>query len=74
LRHTDAEWAQDDPIPAGCPSGLTPEDVKRVIRQIPTLFKIDEDCHAPLLFAAAKKVVEKQQGRIVTFLQAAPAH
>ncbi|ULA64195.1 MAG: PNPLA domain-containing protein [Nitrospira sp.] len=69
LRHTDAEWTKDDPIPAGCPSGLTPTDVKRVIRQIPTLFKIDEDCHAPLLFAAAKKVVLKQQGRIVKFLE-----
>lgn len=74
LRHTDAEWTNDDPIPAGCPSGLTPADVKRVIRQIPTLFKVDEDCHAPLLFAAAKKIVRKQQDRIVAFLQATPAH
>lgn len=74
LRHTEADWTKDDPIPAGCPSGLTPADVKRVIRQIPTLFKIDEDCHAPLLFAAAKKVVLKQQDRIVRFLQAAPTH
>ena len=68
LRHTDAEWTEDDPIPAGCPSGLTPVDVKRILRQIPTLFKIDEDCHAPLLIAAAKKVVDKQQDRIVKFL------
>ncbi len=74
LRHTDAEWTPNDPLPAGCPAGLTPTDVKRVIRQIPTLFKIDEECHAPLLFAAAKKVVEKQQDRIVKFLQAPPAH
>jgi hypothetical protein len=44
-----------------------------VIRQIPTLFKIDEDCHAPLLFAAAKKVVTKQQDRIVKFLQTSTA-
>ena len=73
LRHTDAEWTASDPIPSGCPNGLTPADVKRVIRQIPTLFKIDESCHAPLLLAAAKKVVQKQQDRIVTFLQAAPA-
>jgi len=72
LRHTEADWTTADPIPAGCPSGLTPADVQRVIRQIPTLFKIDEDCHAPLLFAAAKKVVRKQQDRIVKFLQAAP--
>jgi len=72
LRHTEADWTTYDPIPAGCPSGLTPADVQRVIRQIPTLFKIDEDCHAPLLFAAAKKVVRKQQDRIVKFLQAAP--
>ena len=73
LRHTDADWTADDPIPAGCPAGLTPADVKRVIRQIPTLFKIDEDCHAPLLFAAAKKVVAKQQDRIVKFLQTSTA-
>lgn len=73
LRHTDAEWTSDDPIPTGCPSGLTPADVKRVIRRIPTLFKIDADCHAPLLIAAAKKVVQKQQDRIVKFLeQSAP--
>ena len=72
LRHTEAEWTKDDPIPAGCPAGLRPDDIKRVIRQIPTLFKIDEDCHAPLLVAAAKKVVHRQQDRIVKFLQAAP--
>jgi hypothetical protein len=72
LRHTEAEWTNDDPIPAGCPAGLTPKDVKRIIRQIPTRFKIDEHCHAPLLIAAAKKVVEKQRNRIVNFLQKAP--
>jgi predicted acylesterase/phospholipase RssA len=72
LRHTEAEWTKDDPIPAECPAGLTPEDVKRIIRQVPTLFKIDEDCHAPLLIAAAQKVVEKQRNRIVNFLQTAP--
>ncbi len=71
LRHTDAEWTADDPLPSGCPSGLTPADVKRVIRQIPTLFKIDDECHAPLLIAAAHKVVAKQQNRIVQFLQSA---
>lgn len=74
LRHAEADWTTGDPIPAGCPSGLTPADVKRVIRQIPTLFKIDEDCHAPLLFAAAKKVVQRQQDRIVKFLQAPPTN
>jgi predicted acylesterase/phospholipase RssA len=72
LRHTEAEWTKDDPLPPGCPAGLSPADVKRVLRQIPTLFKIDEDCHAPLLVAAAKKVVQKQQDRIVKFLQAIP--
>lgn len=72
LRYTDADWTNDDPVPSGCPSGLTPADVKRVIRQIPTLFKIDEDCHGPLLFAAAEKVVHKQQDRIVKFLQMPP--
>jgi hypothetical protein len=69
LRHTEAEWTKDDPIPEGCPKTLTPEDIKRTVRQVPTLFKIEESCHASLLIASARKVVAKQRQRIVDFLQ-----
>jgi hypothetical protein len=72
LRHTEAEWTKDDPIPAACPSTLTPEEIVKTIRQIPTLFKIEEPCHGALLITAAHKVVEKQRQRIVDFLQKAP--
>ncbi len=72
LRYTDSEWAQNDPIPAGCPSTMTVEAIKKTIRQVPTLFKIEDTCHGALLIAAAQKVVKKQQQRIVNFLQPAP--
>ncbi|HMK22228.1 MAG TPA: patatin-like phospholipase family protein [Terriglobales bacterium] len=69
LRHTEAEWTKDDPIPEGCPATLTPEEIKRTVRQVPTLFKIEEPCHGALLIASARKVVAKQRQRIVDFLQ-----
>ncbi len=69
LRHTEAEWTKDDPIPQGCPKTLTPDEIKRTVRQVPTLFKIEEPCHAALLIASARKVVAKQRQRIVDFLQ-----
>jgi patatin-like phospholipase len=69
LRHTEAEWTKDDQIPEGCPKTLTPEDITRTVRQVPTLFKIDDPCHAALLIASARKVVAKQRQRIVDFLQ-----
>lgn len=69
LRHTEAEWTKDDPIPAGCPNTMTIEAIKKTIRQVPTLFKIEDPCHGALLIAAAHKVVNKQRARIVDFLQ-----
>ena len=69
LRHTEAEWTKDDPIPDGCPKTLTPDEIKRTVRQVPTLFKIENQCHAALLIASARKVVAKQRQRIVNFLQ-----
>lgn len=69
LRHTEAEWTKDDPIPSVCPQNLTVEEIKRTIRQVPTLFKIENPCHSALLIAAAHKVVGKQRQRIVDFLQ-----
>jgi hypothetical protein len=70
LRYTEAVWTNDDPIPPGCPAGLTPDAIATTIRQIPTLFKIEEPCHGALLIAAAHKVVKKQQQRIVNFIEA----
>ena len=72
LRHTEAEWTKDDPIPAGCPATLTPEEITETIRQIPTLFKIEEPCHGALLIAAAHKVVIKNRQRIAEFLRQDP--
>ncbi len=70
LRYTEAVWTKDDPIPPGCPAGLTPEAITKTIQQIPTLFKIEDACHGALLIAAAHKVVKKQQQRIVNFIEA----
>ncbi len=72
LRYTDAEWTQDDAIPDGCPRSLTPEDITRTVRHVPTLFKIEDPCHAALLITSAHKVVAKQRQRIVDFLQTSP--
>jgi predicted acylesterase/phospholipase RssA len=69
LRHTEAVWTKDDAIPDGCPKTLTPEEITRTVQQVPTLFKIEEPCHAALLIASARKVVAKQRQRIVDFLQ-----
>jgi predicted acylesterase/phospholipase RssA len=70
LRYTDAEWTKDDPIPAGCPDTMTVETIKKTIRQVPTLFKIEDSCHGALLIAAAHKAVNKQRQRIVNFIEA----
>lgn len=70
LRYTDSEWTQDDPVPAGCPSSMTAEAIRQTIRQVPTLFKIEDTCHGALLIAAAQKVVKKQQQRIINFIEA----
>lgn len=70
LRHTDAEWTKDDPIPAGCPGTLSVDDINKRIRLVPTLFKIANPCDGALLIAAAHKVVEKQRERIVRFIEA----
>lgn len=69
LRHTEAEWTKDDPIPSACPQSLTPDEIARTLRQIPTLFKIENPCHGALLIAAAQKVVGQQRQRIVNFIE-----
>lgn len=70
LRYTDSEWGPGDPIPTECPGTMTGEAITKTIRQVPTLFKIEEACHGALLIAAAHKVVKKQQQRIVNFIEA----
>lgn len=70
LRHTEAEWTKDEPIPAGCPGNLSVEEINKRIRLVPTLFKIADSCDGALLIAAAHKVVKKQRDRIVNFLEA----
>jgi len=70
LRYTDSEWAQGDPVPATCPSDMTFEAITKTIRQVPTLFKIENACHGALLIAAAQKVVKRQQQRIKNFIEA----
>ena len=69
LRHTEAEWTKNDQIPAACPQNLTVEEIQRTIRQVPTLFKIEDPCHGALLIAAAQKVVGRQRQRIVNFIE-----
>jgi predicted acylesterase/phospholipase RssA len=72
LRYTDAEWTTSDPVTEGCPKTLTVDEIKRTVRQVPTLFKIEDPCHGALLITAAHKVVKKQQQRIVDFLRSSP--
>ncbi len=72
LRYTDAEWTTNDPVPEGCEKTLTLEEIQRTVRQVPTMFKIEDSCHGALLVGAARKVVNKQRQRIVDFLQKTP--
>jgi hypothetical protein len=71
LRHTDA--AADLNVPASCDireSG--PQRVEKIrarLSQIPTRFKIDTKCDAPLLAAAAKTLVARERGRIMEFFK-----
>lgn len=73
LKHTDADWTGYQDLPDACredfPSDVKPEDIKRAVRQIPTLFRIRSPCHGALLIKAAQKVVEKHRSRIVNFIQ-----
>ena len=49
---------------------MTFEAITKTIRQVPTLFKIENACHGALLIAAAQKVVKRQQQRIIHFIEA----
>lgn len=73
LKHTDADWAGYQDLPAACqnefPQDVPPEQIKAAVSEIPTLFKIKTPCHGALLTKAAQKVVEKYRHRIVKWLE-----
>ena len=73
LRHTDAADLQMA-VPAGCDIRAADEKDRKVqlkakLSSIPTRFKIEPKCDAPLLAAAAKALVEHQAPRIAEFFQ-----
>jgi predicted acylesterase/phospholipase RssA len=73
LRHTEKDlWTKDDAIPADCPTFQTVEEIEQTVRQVPTLFRIKDDCHAALLIATAHKAVARQRHLIVKFLEGSP--
>ena len=71
LRHTEAEWAGYQDLPAECrdefPRDVTTADITRHVAQIPTLFRITP-CNGALAMKAAHKVVGKHRARIVESL------
>jgi patatin-like phospholipase len=73
LKHVDAEWNGYEDLPDVCredfPRDVTPAQIKEVVSQIPTLFKIKTPCHGALLHKAARKVVEQHRERIVSFIE-----
>jgi len=71
LRHTDAADLQMT-VPEGCHIGGADEKDRKVqlkakLSSIPTRFKIDPKCDAPLLAAAAKTLVGHEASRIAEF-------
>jgi len=73
LKHVDAEWNGYEDLPDVCredfPRDVTPAQIKEVVSQIPTLFKIKTPCHGSLLQKAARKVVEQHRERIISFIE-----
>ena len=71
LRHTDAAAMIE--VPPGCDiSGTGQERIDQIrakLSRIPTRFKIDTKCDAPLLAAAAKTLVEHERARILEFFK-----
>jgi predicted acylesterase/phospholipase RssA len=74
LRHIDVNAAIIQDFPKQCLSRIdgepTLEKIRILLSRIPTRFKIDEECHVPLLRAAAKNVVEANRSRITDFFGA----
>jgi predicted acylesterase/phospholipase RssA len=73
LKHVDAEWTGYEDLPDACREefsrDVTPAQIKEVVGQIPTLFKIKTPCHGALLHKAARKVVDQHRQRIVSFIE-----
>jgi hypothetical protein len=72
LRHTDA--ATEMVVPPGCgdirgSKTEVAEQLKAKLSRIPTRFKIEPKCDAPLLASAAKTLVDRERGRILEFLR-----
>lgn len=72
LRHTDAA-DMDMMVPEACGLRGDAEHVKAQLKaklsRIPTRFKIEPKCDAPLLASAAKTVVQSERGRIADFFK-----
>lgn len=65
LRHIDAKWEGGyADLPEICrgrfPTSVTPEQIQSAVSQIPTQFKIEDECDGALLIHAGRQVVEQQ--------------
>lgn len=77
LRHTDAAWTGGyAALPTACRDYFEPsateEDIRKAVSLIPTLFKIENDCHGELLISAAKQAVEQQRELLDSFFTTTP--
>lgn len=77
LRHTDAAWTEGyRALPAACREDFSPAataaDIRSAVSLIPTLFKIDNECHGALLLSSARQVVNQQRELLDRFFAAAP--
>lgn len=66
LRHIDAKWERGyDDLPEACrsmfPISVTPKDIRIAVSQIPTLFKIENECDGALLIEAGRQAVHQQR-------------
>ena len=71
FRHIDAAKAIAEE-PRGVCGWNTPQtesDVAEKLRSIPTRFKVDPKCDAPLLQRAASELVRENKGRIQQFFR-----
>ncbi len=74
LRHTDVNEGILQSFPPGCRDLIRGEpdlaQVRDLLTRIPTRFEIDTKCHAPLLYVAAKNVVDANRSSIKGFFSA----
>ncbi len=74
LRHIDAQWQEDlSDLPPICRSEVaplkSPGEIKQRLAQIVTRFRVESACEQALVLAAASKVVQQNQRRILDFLE-----